>query len=593
MRCAALICCVTISWFHSDVVAQPSTSQAVPSQDLTWVNYDPTAAANLVLDGLNTPASAALSRDGTKVAFTTWIPHDPSDTGFDTDIYVRDLVSGGFYWVSRGAGGADSNGESRYPTISADGRFVCFTSFASNLAASDGDLNPDIYVHDCVLRTSQLVSAAPPTPNNQFATANYGSISADGSRVAYTGRIEGFSPGTTLSEFHVFVWERLTGSTTVASKSSSGVIGNANSGAAIGDPFGVGSPLGISDDGQVVAFESLATNLAGSLPGWASSLYEHVLSTGITTRVGASASGAAANEQCRFDTFSSDGRFIYFASEATNLVSEATTGSVTYRHDRSTRTVEVFIRNMHGNPSVVSPLFFDSIGDRSFFCGSAFLPEMVYPFPQSLFGLPFLGHIQDRNQGRPRAVTVNAAGQFHGRPDNYVRCYGLSADGRIALFGSDVPNLLPQVPSQGAIGNFEFYTTTGAQLYVKDLGPTRNEGGGLANGSTWPSFLATGYFRGGDPGFLTLQYAPTTQPAVFGFSIGSSPTPYGSGQLIAWPPTGLVEVASSPNGTVVLPYQWPVGVPSGPAFFGQWAVVDPSAPLGIVISNALSVENQL
>lgn len=578
---------------HSAARAQPSSNQAVPSQDLTWVNYDPAAPANFVTDGRSMGRCAVLSRDGTKVAFTTWIPHDPADAGFDNDIYVKDLVNGSFYWVSQGLGGTDTNGESRYPTISADGRFVCFTSFASNLALGDINISPDIFVHDCLLQTTQLVSATPPTPNNLYSTANYGVISADGTRVVFTGLIEGIAPGTTLDNFQVFVWDAATGITTVASKSSSGALGNANSGAVYGGSFGYFIEIGISEDGGLVVFESIATNLVSGAPVFPVSLYEHVVSTGITTRIGTNNFGSPANSACSFETISPDGRYVYFDSDASNLGLTNIAGCLTYRHDRITRTLDFFTRNSQGNPVLVSQLYFDDSGERSLFSGSGLLPDMVYPYPQSLFGLPVLGHLQDDNQGRPRAVTVNAAGQFHGRPDNYVHCYGLSANGRIALFGSSIPNLLPQVPSQGAIGNFEFYTTTGAQLYVKDLGPTRNEGGGLANGSTWPSFLATGYFRGGDPGFLTLQYAPTTQPAVFGFSIGSSPTPYGSGQLIAWPPTGLVEVASSPNGTVVLPYQWPVGVPSGPAFFGQWAVVDPSAPLGVVISNALSVENQL
>lgn len=66
----------------------------------------------------------------------------------ETDVFVRDMMSGALTLISRTSTGALSNGHSYNPAISGDGRWVAFISSATNLDPRDTDDTPDIYIHD-------------------------------------------------------------------------------------------------------------------------------------------------------------------------------------------------------------------------------------------------------------------------------------------------------------------------------------------------------------------------------------------------------------------------------------------------------------
>lgn len=76
----------------------------------------------------------AISRDGRYVAFTSMATNlTPGDRNRSADVFVRDMRAGSTVLISRGANGGPANGSSSKPAISADGRFVAFESEASNL----------------------------------------------------------------------------------------------------------------------------------------------------------------------------------------------------------------------------------------------------------------------------------------------------------------------------------------------------------------------------------------------------------------------------------------------------------------------------
>ena len=128
----------------------------------------------------------------------------PGDTNQAGDVFVRDLQSGTTQRVSVAADGTQGNGGGDDPAISADGRYVAFDSYASNLVPGDTNDRYDVFVRDLQSRTTQRVSVA--TDGTQ-ANGDSGSpaISSDGRYVAFSSDASNLVPGDTNGEPDVFV----------------------------------------------------------------------------------------------------------------------------------------------------------------------------------------------------------------------------------------------------------------------------------------------------------------------------------------------------------------------------------------------------
>jgi Ca2+-binding RTX toxin-like protein len=87
------------------------------------------------------------SPDGTKVAFYSDAPGlDPADTGYVTDLFVKDLATGAITRISLAASGVPADGDSYDLSFSPDGRALIFTSNATNLVVGDGNDLGDVFV---------------------------------------------------------------------------------------------------------------------------------------------------------------------------------------------------------------------------------------------------------------------------------------------------------------------------------------------------------------------------------------------------------------------------------------------------------------
>jgi Tol biopolymer transport system component len=198
--------------------------------------------------------SPSLSADGKYVAFESPASNLVArDTNRQWDIFVHDRTTGATTRVSLNSHGAQANGFSIRPAISADGRFVAFGSMASTLVPRDTNFSFDIFVHDTLTgRTTRISVASDGTqasPADIFDDPDV-SISADGRFVAFDSWFDDLVPDDTNGTLDVFVHDQLTGDTTRASVASDATQGNMWS-------FGTW----ISSDGRVVAFESAADNL--------------------------------------------------------------------------------------------------------------------------------------------------------------------------------------------------------------------------------------------------------------------------------------------------------------------------------------------
>jgi Tol biopolymer transport system component len=144
-----------------------------------------------------TADSHVLSADGRFVVFTSSASDlVAGDTNGATDVFVRDLSTGTTQLVSVGNSGAQGDAGSFNPSISADGRYVAFASSADNLVSGDANGVTDVFVRDLVNHTTTLVSVdygQGPTPVQGNGASFDPSISADGTKVAFASNASNLS----------------------------------------------------------------------------------------------------------------------------------------------------------------------------------------------------------------------------------------------------------------------------------------------------------------------------------------------------------------------------------------------------------------
>ncbi|NIQ99396.1 MAG: calcium-binding protein, partial [Gemmatimonadales bacterium] len=216
------------------------------------------------------------------------------------DVFVRDRLAGTTERVSVSSAGAQADYCSEDPAISADGRYVAFSSEATNLVAGDTNEAEDIFVHDRDTDATERVSLT-----NAGGEASHGSrfpaISANGRHVVFVSCATNLVAGDTNAKPDVFMRDRTLSTTERVSVSSAGAQGNMCS-----------SLGGVSADGRYVAFDSVATNLVlGDTNGWWDVFVRDLVSD-TTERVSLSSGGAQGDNTSTDPVISSDGRFVAF-----------------------------------------------------------------------------------------------------------------------------------------------------------------------------------------------------------------------------------------------------------------------------------------
>jgi Tol biopolymer transport system component len=192
----------------------------------------------------------SISADGRYVAF--WSDASnlvPNDTNGKRDIFVHDCQTAETTRVSVDTTASQGNSDSYHPAISADGRYITFSSESSNLVLVDANNRPDVFIHDRQTRETTMVSVG--SAGNQGNDDSWwSSLSADGRFVAFHSQASNLVGGDGNNCRDVFVHDRHTGQTKRVSISNTGAEGNGNS-----------LYNAISADGQIVAFSSQSSNL--------------------------------------------------------------------------------------------------------------------------------------------------------------------------------------------------------------------------------------------------------------------------------------------------------------------------------------------
>ena len=255
----------------------------------------------------------SISSVGRYVAFESFASNlVPGDTPGNKNIFVRDHTMGQTTMVSVSSEGVQGNGLSRFPSISAEGRYVAFQSTADNLMADDTDRDWDIYVHDRETGQTTLISVSSDGVKGNDWSMNP-SISSDGRYIAFESLADNLITDDTNLRKDIFVYDRDTEKTSLVSVDSSGTQ----------NIYASDSPQ-ISADGRYVAFFTDGSNL---LPGlhpfeYGDGIYVHDRYSRETRCVSVNSSGVPGWGWQ--PSISPDGKYVAFESTDDSLVANDT-----------------------------------------------------------------------------------------------------------------------------------------------------------------------------------------------------------------------------------------------------------------------------
>ena len=288
------------------------------NKDTTLVSRQSASAGGAGANGVS--YNGSLSASGRYVAFWSLASNlSEADEDYDPDVFVRDLKTKTTKLVSRQSasdGGAGGTQASYDASISADGRYVTFFSYADNLSEADPDGGADVFVRDLKTKQTLLVSRQSAADGGAVATggAYSGGISADGRFVAFTSGADNLSDVVEGYATHVYVRDMQTNETILVSRQSAadgGVPGNGPSNRPV-----------VSADGRFVAFSSVATNLSSADDDRARDIFVrdvHTNETILVSRQSTADGGAGGDYDSYIPSISADGRYVAFWSYANNL----------------------------------------------------------------------------------------------------------------------------------------------------------------------------------------------------------------------------------------------------------------------------------
>ncbi|PSB15514.1 DUF4347 domain-containing protein [Phormidesmis priestleyi ULC007] len=287
-------------------VAQPIGTISLVSRQ----SNDPALMPKTGSEDSTLTAGNAVSADGRYVVYTSKAPELASnDANGAQDVFIRDNQTKTVTLISRNLAKVSGNGNSFNPVISRDGQFVVFVSDASDLVSGDTNGTSDLFLWErSQPDTLTLISKVNGgTTIGDRASINP-TISGNGQYVVFTSLATNLVNGDGNAKQDVFVWERSSKTITLVSHAN----GNTNS------SDGTSENASISDDGRLITFTSDGTNLAtGATTGKQIFLWDRQTS-GISL-ISQNSGGAIANADSNNAVVSSDGHYVAFTSSATNL----------------------------------------------------------------------------------------------------------------------------------------------------------------------------------------------------------------------------------------------------------------------------------
>jgi Tol biopolymer transport system component len=443
--------------------------------------------------------------------------------------------------VSVGSGGAQGNLSADLPFpgtfVSGDGRFIAFRSAATNLVVGDTNGTWDVFVRDRLAATTERVSVSTTGMQGDFPSGLYGiCLSEDGRYVVFESLADNLVPGDTNGFRDLFLRDRLLGTTECISIGASAVQANASS-----------FYPAISADGRLVAFESPASNLVVGDTNAAWDVFLRDRQVGTTTRASVGIGGTQANGNSGgIASISSDGRYIAFASDATNLVAVDVNASTdAFVYDGATSMTELVSVDSSGLQADSWSTEVAICGDGRFVAFTSDATNLVTVDGNASLDV----FVHDRLHGGTERLSVASNGAEGNGNSKEPK---LSSDGRYASFTSGASNLVTGDTNyydifvhDRVVGSTERISTTptGAQANGhSEMGSISADGRYVLFRSDAPDVV------GGDTNGATDCFLRDRQPN--GFLSMCSP---GAGSVIACPcgnpPAGLDRGCDNSSGT--------------------------------------------
>ncbi len=331
--------------------------------------------------------------------------------------------------VSVSSVGVQADSYSLLPSVSADGRYVAFNSDSTNLVAGDTNGVGDVFVYD---RQTDIIERVSVTSGGAQATGGYSgnaSISSDGRYVAFASDATDLVAGDTNLTGDVFVHDRQLNTTERVSVASGGA-------EATGGVF-VNGYFKISYDGRYIVFQSDFTNLVAGDVNGISDIFVHDRQLNTTERVSVASGGAESNGSgSAWPSISSDGRYVTFASDATDLVAGDVNGVTDiFLHDRQLNTTERVSVGNSGVEAGSSSSYSSVSSDGRYVAFTSIADNLVSGNSNTIEDI----YVRDRQLSATYRVS-DYSGFSDDFGDNYVP--NISSNGRYVAFDHNAPNLV-------------------------------------------------------------------------------------------------------------------------------------------------------
>ncbi len=384
----------------------------------------------------------SISSDGCYVVFISRVPNpEPGNTTNINGIFVRDLQDKTTKRVTVTGAGEQANGSSGNFTISGNGRYVAFSSDASNLVQGDTNGQIDIFVRDLQSNVTKRISVS---NEGLQANGNSGdpSISSDGRYVAFSSYAFNLVPNDTTYRGDIFVRDLQNNTIKRVSVSSGGVQANSDS-----------FSSGISGDGRYVVFSSLASNLVPNDTNTYADAFIRDLQNGITKRVSVSNDGKQVAGSSSASGISSDGRYVAFDSAASGLVPNDNDNVFDiFVRDLQNKTTKLVSVASDGTPLNGNSLGSSMSGDGRYL---AFYSEASNLVPGDINNHADV-FVRDLQNNTTKIISVSSDG-MQGNNNSFGS--SISLDGRYVAFASNASNLVP------------IDTNECSDVFVHDLNP--------------------------------------------------------------------------------------------------------------------------
>ena len=347
-----------------------------------------------------------------------------NDTNSANDVFVRDVVNGTMTLVSVSTNGSSANGTSRSSVMTPDGRYVAFVSAATNLIAGDTNGIPDVFVRDLQAGTTALVSIGAKSTNSTsplLGSSESPEITPDGRYVVFYSTATNLVPGVKTTG-EMYVRDLTAGSMIWASTNARAIFQSVT-----GSTNAVSCNYSISDDGQFVGFEA-CTNPPGGSSAFGIIL-RYGLQTGLTDTIGTNANVPLLSFEIIHDlAMTPDGRFIAFVA---NVGNASGTNTAIYLWDAQTGTNELVSMDLNNANLAIGICDSPVISSNGQFV--SFISNATNLTANALTG-DFHAYIRDVQAGVTLLLDADTNGVGVGVSSTTAPA--LSADGNVVVFDS-------------------------------------------------------------------------------------------------------------------------------------------------------------